>query len=244
MNRFSAFRLFTAQSFLLFVFILFSTMSCAQKSETNRERYMPQLEQAYKDGDWEKIISNVETIINSGEAYDDLALIYAQALEATNNVEKAISILKAELENKEPRTERYFITNELGNAYRLLKDYDNAISYYKQTLELRPLFARAMLGLASVYTELGEISSASDYYLQAASLFIEHGMGDEVLSIGRQMIDIASEDLYSCLVLANGLYMTGDKKECLNLIESLKNTFSSFGSLKENFDELEKLARE
>ena len=58
----------------------------------------------------------------------------------------------------------------LGLAYASLKNYEQAISYYKKMLEIRPRYVLAMPGLISCYIALGREEEAHDVATEVLNL--------------------------------------------------------------------------
>ena len=202
---------------------------------------MPQIAEAYEQQDWEKIIMLSDSLVKSGETFDDAVIAYSQALMATQNIEKAIEILKTDLDNKSSHNKKHYIYNELGRAYSLLNDFKSSVDAYEEALRISPSYARPMVGLAKLYTQVGDINNALNYYTQSASLFYEHQFKDELLAIGDTMVAIAPENSNSWQVLGKAYELMEDyeKQEyCLTkelkLLEGGKNLITETSN-KERF---------
>ena len=202
--------------FLISILILVSCKNKTEKSEhPTRDLLMPQIVEAYENEQWDKIILLSDSLIKSGEPHDDLAILFGQALVKTGNVEKAIVVLRNEIDNPNSTTEKHYLYCELGNTYLLLKDYDNAYSSYEESIKLQPSYVSPMVGLADLFEKKGDIQSALFHYTKAASLFYEHKYKDELMATGLHMIEIAPENSNSWQVLAKGynLIEEYDKEE-------------------------------
>ncbi len=85
------------------------------------------------------------------------------------------------------------IYNELGIAYRSLGDYQQAINYYQQSLEIRQEIgdrhgiSNSLNGLGNAYYSLGDYPKAIDYYQQSLEIATEigdrHGRADSLIGL-------------------------------------------------------------
>ncbi|XP_031618914.1 protein O-mannosyl-transferase TMTC4-like isoform X1 [Contarinia nasturtii] len=83
-----------------------------------------------------------------------------------------------------------FAMMAMGNAYRALGDYDQAITTLRRTIELDPAYARAWMNLAIAYGLTQDFEKAEAAYHKAASLHpnnevIMYNLGTLYLRMGR-----------------------------------------------------------
>jgi len=55
----------------------------------------------------------------------------------------------------------------LGNIYRIAKDYREAIKYYEQSLQLKPIDPLCFINIALARMNLGELENALEYFEKA-----------------------------------------------------------------------------
>ena len=178
-----------------------------------KDSLMPQIAAAYENKDWETIILLSDSLLKCGESYENLVICYAQALMKTDNINKAIEVLQKELNDKNSTIEKHFLYNELGCAYSMVNDYDNGIAAYKRALTLSPNYARSMVGLAMLYEDKGDLAPAIYYYTQAGALFYEHKYTEELYSIGKEMMEIAPENINSLQIMGKAYQLRGEYHE-------------------------------
>ena len=200
---------------LLFLITILLLASCKNKAEQSQQQnsmkdlLMAQIVTAYENNDWKTIILLSDSLMKCGETYENIAICYAQALMKTGNINKSIEVLQKELNDKNSTIEKHYLYNELGCAYCLNRDYEKGISAYKQALELSPDYARSMVGLAMLYEDKGDLDSAIYYYTQASALFYEHKYKDELVAIGRKMIEIAPDNINSLQIMGKAYQLMG-----------------------------------
>lgn len=133
------------------------------------------LEVAHKIGDSEMKLLNLTslytTYIASGQANREIISLFQQQLEISrqaNNIRAC-----------------WVILNNIGNAYYLLKDYQNSIKFYQEALEIiREIGDRfgeiiTLSGLGATYSLLGQYQAAIDCHFPA--LIISHQIGDRYM---------------------------------------------------------------
>jgi tetratricopeptide (TPR) repeat protein len=169
--------------------------SCGNKSkEQKTETPKPVgvlIEEAYKNGDWDKIISIGDTIIGD-DAPMNIAIAYAEALAAKGNNEKAIKVLdKKILTNPDD----YYLYNTKGNVYYIAEKYDSAIYYYDKTTEMKPSYARPYICKGEIYEYLEDKQMAIANYSLAVRLFAANGFVNEVQELCNRILSLDSTNV-------------------------------------------------
>lgn len=142
------------------------------------------IEEAYKNGDWDKIISIGDTILGDDDPIN-ISIAYAEALAAKGYIEKAIKVLDKKI-SKDP--EDYYLYNTKGNVYYVAEKYDSAIYYYDKTTEMKPTYARPYINEGEIYEALGEKEKAIKKYMVAAYLFARNKFESEAYEMERRIL--------------------------------------------------------
>lgn len=158
------------------------------------------IEEAYKNGDWDKIISIGDTILGDDDPMN-ISIAYAEALAAKGYIEKAIKVLDKKI-SKDP--EDYYLYNTKGNVYYVAEKYDSAIYYYDKTTEMKPTYARPYINEGEIYEALGEKEKAIKKYMVATYLFVKHKFYKEAAEYGNRVLKLDPDN--------------ADAKELLNQI--------------------------
>lgn len=175
-----------------FILLLFS---CGNHSKGHKaEAPKPAgalIEEAYKNGDWDKIISIGDTLIGDDDP-KNIAIAYAEALAAKGNIEKAIAVLDKKI-SRNP--DDYYLYNTKGNVYAVAEKYDSAIYYYDRTTEIRPTYARPFIYKGEIYEIIGNKQKAIANYLSAVHLFAGHGFVNEVQEFCNRVLSLDSTNV-------------------------------------------------
>ena len=204
---------------LLFLVTIVLLASCKNRAEQSHQPHsmkdslMPQIAAAYENKDWETIILLSDNLTNCGESYENLAICYAQALMRTGDINKSIEVLQKELNDENSTIEKHYLYNELGSAYSMICDYDKGIDAFRQALKLSPNYARPMVGLAMLYEDKGDLAPAIYYFTQAGALFYEHKVTEELYAIGKEMMEIAPENINSLQIMGKAYQLRGEYQE-------------------------------
>ena len=183
-----------------------------------RQRILPLISEAYEKNEWEQITLLADTLINNGEIYDDIVIAYTEALCATGKADKAITILLEDLDNSKSHNKKYYIYNELGDAYRVQGSLHEALSAYNLSVSQNPEYSRPIMNAAEVYALLGDTVEAKSQYMKAVALFEEHQFAEGMIKAGQGLINIAPDDYASWLVLGRGADYAEDyelEKQCI-----------------------------
>ena len=169
--------------------------SCGNKGKEQRtEESKPVgvlIEEAYKNGDWDKIISIGDTLIGDDDP-QNIAIAYAEALAAKGNIEKAIKVLDMKI-LKSP--DDYFLYNTKGNVYAVAEKYDSAIYYYGKTTEMNPSYARPYIYKGEIYEIIDDKQMAIANYMAAVQLFADHGLVNEVQELCNRILSLDSTNV-------------------------------------------------
>ena len=142
------------------------------------------IEEAYKNGDWDKIISIGDTLIGDDDP-KNISIVYAEALAAKGNIEKAIKVLDKKI-IKNP--DDYYLYNTKGNVFFVAEKYDSAIYYYDKTTEMRPTYARPYICKGEIYEAIGEKEKAIKNYMVATYLFARNNFETEAYEMERRIL--------------------------------------------------------
>ena len=189
-----------------------------------RERLIPIISEAYEKGDWPNVVLLVDSLINSGEVYDDTILAYAEALGATGDTNKAVEVLLKDLDNYQSSNKKQYVYNALGNVYVLQKDYENAIFAYEASLNIQPAYARPMVSVAEVYLAMGDTAKADSHFRSAAVLFSQNEIAEGLIRVGKGMVRINPNDYDGWWALGKGADLEGDFEIGQQCIKAAMNT--------------------
>ncbi|XP_076761732.1 tetratricopeptide repeat protein 21B [Xylocopa sonorina] len=163
---------------------LFVTMKQYDKAEAT---LVQELQDGRRDSD-----------LQSLEVRSELLLLLAKTREKANNIQGALSALKEAKENQQRYMQRVGNTN-LEDAKQLLtniclmmadyssslRDYDQAITYYKEALNHKPANVNALLSLAKLYMQTNNL----DRCAQSCAALLNADPNNEAASI--MMADLA-----------------------------------------------------
>ena len=149
------------------------------------------IEEAYKNGDWDKIISIGDTILGDDDPMN-ISIAYAEALAAKGYIEKAIKVLDKKI-SKDP--DDYYLYNTKGNVYAVAEKYDSAICYYDKTTKMNPSYARPYICKGEIYEIIDDKEKAIANYLLAVRLFADHGIVNEVQELSYRILSLDSTNV-------------------------------------------------
>ena len=154
----------------------------SQAEETDAIVWNEKGNQSLRAGDYEDAIRAYNMAIKYdrrfGWAYTNLGIAYLQL----ERYAEAVVLLQRSLELLATNKEKAVAWNELGNLYRCLNDYHNAVVSYQKADELDPeqegnhdsveyFHAEANVGNAQVWNELGDTFFKSGSYAEAANCY-------------------------------------------------------------------------
>lgn len=153
-----------------------------QAEEGNAKVWNEKGNQSLRAGDYEDAIRAYNKAIKCdrsfGWSYTNLGIAYLQL----GKYAEAVLLLQKSLELLATDKERAVAWNELGNLYRCLNDYHNAVVSYQKSDELDPnqegardtveyLYAEPTIGNAQVWNELGDTFFKSGSYAEASNCY-------------------------------------------------------------------------
>ena len=148
--------------------------SCNNKSNSQPVNQAKQggelIEEAYKQGNWDLIISVADTMIGDDDPHN-ISIAYAEALAAKGNIEKAINVLNRKITQK---PDDYYLYQTKGNVFAVAEKYDSAIANYDMVIEMKPTYARPYINEGEIYEVLGKKEKAIKKYMVATYLFAKN----------------------------------------------------------------------
>ena len=151
--------------------LLFSCQNNSQNQQVNQVKQGGELiEEAYKQGNWDLIISVADTMIGDDDPHN-ISIAYADALAAKGNIEKAINVLNRKITQK---PDDYYLYQTKGNVFAVAEKYDSAIANYDMVIEMKPTYARPYINEGEIYEVLGKKEKAIEKYMVATYLFAKN----------------------------------------------------------------------
>ena len=162
--------------------------SCNNKGNNQQVNHAKQggelIEEAYKQGNWDLIISVGDTLIGDDDPHN-ISIAYAEALAARGNYEKAINVLNRKIA-QEP--EDYYLYQTKGNVFSVAEQYDSAIANYDIVIEMKPTNARPYINEGEIYEVLGEKEKAIKKYMVATYLFAKNKFEAEAYEMEKRIL--------------------------------------------------------
>lgn len=173
--------------------IIFCSCNNTSKSQqvNNSKNDLEILSEAYEKGNWDLIISIGDTLIGEDDPRN-ISIMYAEALAAKGNIEKAINVLNKKIANK---PDDYYLYQTKGNVYYLSKEYDSAIASYDKVIDMRPTYARPYMYEGEIYTIIGEKQKAIARYLEVVRLFADNDFINEVQELCNRVLSLDSTNV-------------------------------------------------
>lgn len=149
------------------------------------------LVEAYQKQDWETIVSIGDTLIDEKDTMN-LTIAYAEALAATGNPQKALTLL----DNKLASTpDDYYLYQTKGNVYYLMEKLDSALISYEKVIEMKPTYARAYIFEGEIYELIGDKERAIANYLAAVKLFAANNYFQETKEFAARVLSLDSTNV-------------------------------------------------
>ena len=173
---------------LTLILLVVVLCSCNNKSNSQRGDQAKQggelIEEAYKQGNWDLIISVGDTLIGNDDPHN-ISIAYAEALAAKGNFEKAINVLNRKI-SQQP--DDYYLYQTKGNVFAVAEKYDSAIANYDIVIEMKPTYARPYINEGEIYEVLGEKENAIKKYMVATYLFARNNFEAEAHEFERRIL--------------------------------------------------------
>lgn len=185
-------------SLILLILPLVALACQNHKGNELKSELLPQITQAYKAQDWDKIIQLTDSLRNSGLSYSEYNsdgaydMPYCEALIAIGRAKDAIEEIQNHVEKLNPKD--YYAYNTLGDAYMVLQDTTKALQAYEKSIEIRPTYARPYVKLGRILSNT-DLDSSSINYSYAIQLLGDHELYEDVLSIGFEALDVDSTNI-------------------------------------------------
>lgn len=149
------------------------------------------LADAYQNQDWETVVAICDTLIDEKDTMN-LTIPYAEALAATGNPRKALTLLDKKLES-EPQN--YYLYQTKGNVYYSMEKFDSALINYEKVIDMNPAYARPYINEAHIYELIGDKEHAIANYLAAARLFEANNYLTEKVGCAKKILELDSTNL-------------------------------------------------
>lgn len=173
---------------LILILLVVLLCSCNNKSNNQQVNHAKRggelIEEAYKQGNWDLIISVGDTLIGDDDPHN-ISIAYAEALAAKGNYEKAINVLNRKIA-QEP--EDYYLYQTKGNVFSVAEQYDSAIANYDIVIEMKPTNARPYINEGEIYEVLGEKEKAIKKYMVATYLFARNNFEAEAYEMEKRIL--------------------------------------------------------
>ena len=144
------------------------------------------IEEAYNQGNWDLIISVGDTLIRDDDPHN-ISIVYAEALAAKGNYEKAINVLNRKIAQK---PDDYYLYQTKGNIFAVAEKYDSAIANYDIVIEMNPKYARTYIYEGEIYEALGKKEEAIKKYVVATYLFARNNFEDEAYELEKRILSL------------------------------------------------------
>jgi tetratricopeptide (TPR) repeat protein len=144
------------------------------------------LAEAYQNKDWETVVSIGDTLISDKDTMN-LTVLYAEALAATENPQKALLILDKKLESA---PDNYYLYQTKGDVYYLMEKYDSAIINYEKVISMKPTYARPYIHEGEICEIIGDKPRAVANYLAAMRLFAANNFYQETLEFANRVLSL------------------------------------------------------
>lgn len=149
------------------------------------------LAEAYQNKDWETVVSIGDTLISDKDTMN-LTVLYAEALAATGNPQKALSLLDNKLESA---PDDYYLYQTKGDVYYLMERYDSAIINYEKVISMKPTYARPYIHEGEICEIIGDKPRAVANYLAAMRLFAANNFYQETKEFANRVLALDSTNV-------------------------------------------------
>ena len=184
--------------FTIIMLAAFGSIACKSNTNQQDKQVTPvektdgeKFAEAYQNMDWETVVAIGDTLIDHNDTMN-LAIAYAEALAATGNPQKALSILDKKLESN---PDDYYLYQTKGNVYCAMEKYDSALICYDKVIEMKPSNARPYINEGAIYELRGDNERAIANYLVAAKLFASHNYHQEANEFASRVLNLDSTNV-------------------------------------------------
>lgn len=181
---------------------------------------------AYNQQDWEKVVGYGMALEEHGDTIGNLTIAYAEGLCACGYYEKARKILLDRIKSH-PEDQLDYLYKTLGVLCYCEGKFDDAITYYKKSVEINPFYARSFINMAGVYYELHKYEESTDNYLKAIELFYAHSAYEETETFSKQILEMNDKNIEAYIYLAATCYKQNRNEE----YEDYKDLARKYGGI-------------
>lgn len=182
---------------VVLVTILIAILVSCSQSNKNPQNALDLFCEAYENKNWDKIIGIGDTLIGEDDP-KNISIMYAEALAARGNIEKAINVLNKKIVNN---PNDYYLFQTKGNIFYIAEEYDSAIINYDKVIELGPAYARPYVYEGEIYTIIGEKQKAIARYLEAVRLFEANNFISETEYFCNRILNLDSTNVEARMYL-------------------------------------------
>ncbi len=128
--------------------------------------------------------------LSSSKSNESSSLRLNPAGQSQNNQsqENYALLIQQYLKQAQDKPESAEIRANLGSLYARQKQWEQAIAYYKQAIQLNPNFAGAYRNLARALTRAGKPETATEYWLRAIELEAQGVKAEEYIQLGTNLL--------------------------------------------------------
>jgi tetratricopeptide (TPR) repeat protein len=174
-------------AFGVLVIMLCSCNNNTKSKQVNQPKSGGELiEEAYKQEDWDLIISVGDTLLSDDDPHN-ISIAYAEALAFKGNIEKAINVLNRKIAQK---PEDYYLYQTKGNIFAIIENFDSALANYDIVIEMKPTYARPYINEGEIYEILGEKKKAIEKYMVATFLFAKNRYETEAYEMEKRILKL------------------------------------------------------
>ncbi len=171
----------------------------------------------FKQGEFEDAINAYNKAIQLdpglGWSYSNLALTYL----TQGQCAEAILLYKKSIELLDTDEEKAISWNSLGNAYRCINDYPNAVAAYQKAAELDPRTAGMRDGAEDF--QAGQSPRSGQAWNDLGEVFFKTGAYDEAINAFNKAIELEPESGWPYSNLARALAGQGKYTEAIPLYQ-------------------------
>ena len=200
----------------------------------NKENHKVEIEDifnAYKSKNYKVAEKLTNTFLKNAKNHPIAWKIYSALLGINNKKEEALiaSLRAMELAPNDPE-----VHNNLGNAYRNLRRYDESEEHYNKAITLDKNFATGIYNLGISYKELGKFEASEKLFKQVITLNPEYFEAYRHLSDIRRFVSPYDKYLLKMLELFKSLHVPNLEK--IHLGFGIAKAYDDLGLYKNAFE--------